>query len=101
MMVIEKRSWNVNEIMNFVEDQLTQDEDDQAWTFEVILDHRKTKKGKYELLIKWTTGEETWEPLSVIEEQDPVTVAMYAVDQQLLNIPGWRCFQKYVNRDKK
>ena len=46
-----------NEIMNFVDDQLTQDEDDQAQTFEAILDHRTTKKGKYELLIKQTTEE--------------------------------------------
>ena len=45
------------------------------------------------MLIKWTTGEETWEQLSVTEEQDPVTVAMYAVDQELLNNPSWRHFQ--------
>ena len=85
-----------NDIMTFVEDQLTQDEDDQAWIFEAILDHRKTKKGKNELLIKWTTEEGTWEPLNVIGQQNPVTVAMYAVDQELLNRTGWRRFQKYV-----
>ena len=65
-----------NEIMNFVKDYLTQEKDDQACTFEAVLDHRKTKKGKYELLIKWTTGKEAWEPSSVIGGQDPVTVAM-------------------------
>ena len=90
-----------NDIMNFVEEQLTQDEEDQAWTFEAILNHRKTKKGKYELLIKWTTGEETWEPLSEIGNQDPVTVAMYAKDAELLDTPSWRHFQKYLNQDKK
>ena len=76
-----------NEFMNFVEIQLTQDEDDQAQTFEANLDHRKTKKGKYELLVKWTTGEETWVSLSVISRHDSMTVAMYVVDQQLLTIP--------------
>lgn len=90
-----------NETMNFVEEQLMQDEVDQARTFEAILDHRKTKKSNNKLLLKWTTGEETWEPLSVIGEQNPVTVAMYAVDQELLNNLGWRQYQKYVNRDKK
>ena len=49
-----------NEIMDFVENQLSNDEEDKAWAFEAILDHRKDKKGKYELLIKWTTGQKTW-----------------------------------------
>ena len=58
-----------NEIMNFVEDQISNEEDDQAWTFEAILDHRKNKNGQYDLLIKWAIGEETWEPLSSIADQ--------------------------------
>ncbi|HEY9708217.1 MAG TPA: hypothetical protein V6D48_08435 [Oculatellaceae cyanobacterium] len=86
-----------NEIMNFVEDQLSNDEEDQIWTFEAILNHRKNKKGKYELLIQWTTGEETWEPLNSIADQDPVSVAMYGNEAQLLNTPGWKRFQKYLN----
>ena len=73
-----------NEIMNFVEDQLSNDEENHAWTFQAILDHRKDKKGKYELLIEWTTGEKTWEPMSSIADQDPVSVAMYAIETKVL-----------------
>ena len=52
-----KEIMEYNEIINFVEDQLSNKADDQAWIFEAILDHRRNKKGKYDLLIKWTTGE--------------------------------------------
>ena len=66
-----------NKNKNFVEDQLSNEEDNQAWTFEAILDHRRNKKGKYDLLNKWKAGGETREPLSSIADQDSVSVAMY------------------------
>ena len=55
--------------------------------FEEVLDHRKGKDSKYEVLIKWETGEETWEPLSCMIKQDPKKMAKYAEDQGLLDAP--------------
>ena len=37
-------------------------------SFEDIIDHQVNKKRKYEILIKWCTGETTWEPLNVIRK---------------------------------
>ena len=60
------------------------DAEDKLWAFEEIIDHRK-KKGKIEVLIEWTTGEETWEPLSMIKRTDPLTAAKYAHENELTN----------------
>ena len=79
-----------HEIMDLVNSQLDKDNENQSWSFEAILDHRPKKK-KNEILVLWTTGEETWEDLSWIGAQDPITVAMYAKAHNLLNKPGWKC----------
>jgi hypothetical protein len=78
------------QIMDLVEDQLDTDENTKLWTYESILDHRKNNKNKFEVLVKWTTGEETWEPLTWIAHQDPMTLATYAKEHGLLNQPGWK-----------
>ena len=74
-----------NEIMSLVENELEQEQEEQVWAFEQILDHRKIKGNKYEVLVYWTTGEETWEPLDWIAPQDPITLAIYAKENNLLN----------------
>ena len=89
------------EILDYIETEMQQDQDDQAWTFDNITDHRKNKSGKYEILVQWTTGEETWEPLTWIADQDPMTIAMYAKDQGLLDEPGWKRFRRYIQNEKK
>jgi len=90
-----------NEILNLVEAQLDESEEEQAWAFEAILDHRKNKKGKYEILVLWTTGEQTWEALAWIGEQDPITVALYGKENNLLGKTGWKRFRRMVNQEKK
>ena len=55
---------------------------------------------KYNVLVKWETGEKTYEPLSIIDADDPVTCATYGKENHLLHIEGWKRFRKLVNRDK-
>ena len=38
----------------------------------------------------WTTGEETWKPLKWIGAQDPITIAKYAKEHNLLDEAGWK-----------
>ena len=80
-----------HEIMDLVDSQLDKDNENQAWSFEAMLNHRMEKK-KTEILVLWTTGEETWEDLSWIGDQDPIAVAMYAKAHNLLNKPGWKSY---------
>ena len=45
---------------------------------------------KYNVLIHWETGEKTYEPLSVLAADGPVTCAIYAKENDLLLIDGWK-----------
>ena len=49
------------------------------------------------ILVKWKGYEEpTWEPMEVIKEDDPVTVANYAKENQLLDKSKWKWARKYL-----
>ena len=76
------------------------EDNDQAFTFETILDHRKGKSRKYEVLVQWSTGETTWEPLRLMIKEDPITMAKYAADNDLLNEDQWRRLRTY-HRERK
>ena len=55
---------------------------------------------KYNVLVDWETGEKTYEPLSVLAVDDPVTCAMYARENEKLDIDGWKRFRNLAKRDK-
>ena len=53
---------------------------------------------KFNVLVDWETGEKTYEPLSVLaaDDNDPVTSATYAKENDLLHIDG----RNLAKRDK-
>ena len=61
-------------------------QEDVYFTFEEVLDHKPLKDGvpldkakQWLVKIKWNREEEpTWEPLSVLRKDDPMTLATYA-----------------------
>ena len=55
---------------------------------------------KYNVLVDWKTGEKTYELLSVLAADDPVTCALYAKENDLLHIDGWKRFRNLAKRDK-
>ena len=60
------------------------------WTYDKITDHRKSKKGQWQVKVLQDTGDETWEPMQVIKEDDKLTLAKYAQDNDLVDQPGWK-----------
>ena len=48
------------------------------------------KGSKWNFQIEWETGEITFEPLSVIAADDPITCAAYAKEKNLYNLDGWK-----------
>jgi len=89
-----------NDLVDFIEKDTTWE---GVWTFKKILSHKKVRKGDKDYrgvgancLVLWSTGEQTWEPLcdrsgkSGLWIDDPVTVAIYARDNGLLDEPGWK-----------
>ena len=100
-----------NDIVDYIE----QDDnfDGGHFKFENILDHEgplnkdhKRYKGcTWNVLIEWTTGEKTWEPLympdkSGIGDTDHVTTAIYASKKGLLDTPGWKKYKKIAKSQK-
>ena len=75
-------------------------DDERIWIFKEVKDHRK-KDNTWEVLMKWEDDSETWEPLNAIWKSDPVTLAQYAKENDLLQIPGWKRLRYYVKNEKK
>jgi hypothetical protein len=78
-----------NKMMEYI----TKDkESDITWKFRQIISHEVGQGSQYDLLIEWENGEITKEPIKVIATDDPVTCAIYARENGLLNQPGWKRF---------
>ena len=58
------------------------------------------KGSKYNVQVEWETGEITFEPLSIIAADDPVTCAAYAKENDLLSLAAWRRFRNLAKKDK-
>ena len=55
------------------------------------------KGTKYNVQVEWETGESTYEPLSIIAADDPVTCASYAKENDLLALEGWHRFRNLAS----
>ena len=71
---------------------------------EEILDHKRgadTMKRKLEIFVKWK-GFDTpsWEPIQVIKDYYPTTLAKYAKDKGIESQPDWKWTKKYLNFNK-
>jgi hypothetical protein len=77
---------------------LEEDGENVVWKFRRITAHQGplTQKDKdwngssYNVMVEWENGEITTEPLSIIAADDPVTCAIYARDNGLLELDGWK-----------
>jgi hypothetical protein len=95
-----------NEILSYLE---AQEQDDLVWNFRRIVghegplnkDHPDYNGSTYNIKIEWENGEITSEPLNVIAFDDPVTCAIYARENSLLNLPGWKRFKSIAKSEKK
>jgi Reverse transcriptase (RNA-dependent DNA polymerase) len=80
-----------------------------VWKFKRIASHQGPLStnhadyngSTYNLMIEWENGETTSEPLQVIAKDDPVTCAIYAKENGLLDMPGWKQFKPIARRQKK
>jgi hypothetical protein len=52
-------------------------------------------------MIEWENGEVTTEPLNIIADDDPITCAIYARENDMLDKPGWKRYRKLAKRQKK
>ena len=95
-----------NQILDKLEDDL---ETEGTWKFKSIDGHQGPlstsdpgyKGSRWNVRVNWESGETTYEPLSLMAKDDPVTCAIYAKDNNLLHLDGWKRFKKLANRQKK
>ena len=82
--------------------------DQELYRFRAIIGHQGPlltsapgwKGSKYNVQVEWETGEITFEPLSIIAADDPVTCAAYAKQHDLLALEGWCRFRNLPKKDK-
>ena len=85
-----------NQLLDYLENYKSQLMEDAYWSFKDIIAHQcpptkedpHYKGSSYNVMIEWDTGETSYEPLSLIVQDDPITCAVYAKKHGLLNTPG-------------
>jgi hypothetical protein len=63
-------------------------------------DHPDYKGSLYNLIVEWESGETTIDPLQLITADDPVSCAIYARENNLLDKPGWKRFKGIPKQEK-
>ena len=71
------------------------------WTFTEIMSHKVGPNNRLEVEVLWDNGDISWELLTNIRKDDPITLAKYAKDKNLLNQRGWKWARKIVKNNKK
>ena len=84
-----------------IDKQYDEHDGERSWTFEDIIGHRKVKGGSYEVNVLWDDGSQTWEPLRTMAKDDPITLAKYANDNDLIEKPGWKRLKHHVRQYPK
>ncbi len=88
--------------------KLTHEEEDgiERWDFDKVLDHRPCNRDdcytNIEVLVHWVGDyKPSWEPMENIRKDDPVTLAKYAEENNLLDLSRWTWAKRYVKNKKK
>ena len=95
-----------NEILHMIEKDETEE---GLWRFKSITGHQgplsKSDKAyngsRFNVLVHWENGESTYEPLHIIAADDPISCAIYAKENNLLEEEGWKRFKRLAKRQKK
>ena len=98
-----------NDILQFINKEIERDDSQEYWRFKQLVGHQgplqpgdpRYKGSSYNVMVEWEDGSTTYEPLTTIAADDPVTVALYAKEKGLLDSPGWKRFKRIANREQK
>ncbi|KAL7577484.1 hypothetical protein ACA910_004765 [Epithemia clementina (nom. ined.)] len=99
-----------NQLMEYIQrDSQAQTQGDLLFRFRDITAHQGPlnssdphyRGSKYNVLVEWETGETSYEPLSVIANDNPITCAVYGKKHGLLDEPGWKQLKRYTKTSKR
>ena len=63
--------------------------------------HKNYMGSSYNLKVEWMDGSTTFEPLSMMAKDDPISCARYGMNNDLLNKPGWKSLKRVAKRYHK
>ncbi|KAL7576899.1 hypothetical protein ACA910_006663 [Epithemia clementina (nom. ined.)] len=98
-----------NQLMEYIQqDSQAKTQGDLLFKFRAITAHQGPlessdphyRSSKYNVLVEWETGETTYELLSLIANDDPITCAVYGKRHGLLDEPGWKHLKRYTKTSK-
>ena len=80
-------------------------EDGQYWKFRKILIHslisgKKGKDNKIEIQLVWETGATSTEHFKAFKKDIPVDLPIYAKENNLLELDGWKTLKRLADRSK-
>ena len=85
-----------NQLMDYIQKGTDAEEDpDSLFKFRDIVAHQGP------LEVEWESGEVTYEPLTLISKDDPITCAVYAKKHDFLDTTGWKHPKKYAKTSKR
>ena len=96
--------------MDYIQKGTDAEEDpDSLFKFRDIVAHQgplestdpNHKGSKYNVMVEWESGEVTYEPLTLISKDDPITCAVYAKKHDLLDTTGWKHLKRYAKTSKR
>ena len=99
-----------NQLMDYIQKGTDAEEDhDSLLKFRDIVAHQgplestdpNHKGSKYNVMVEWESGEVTYEPLTLISKDDPITCAVYAKKHDLLDTTGWKHLKGYAKTSKR
>ena len=100
-----------NQLLDHLEQADEQDNsmDEELYRFRAIIGHEgpliatnpNWKGIKRNVQIEWETGEITFEPLSLIGADDPITCAAHAKEKNLYNLDRWKRFIHLIKKEKQ
>ena len=99
-----------NQLMDYIQKGTDAEQDpDSLFKFRDIVAHQgplestdpNHKGSKYNVMVEWESGEVTYEPLTLISKDDPMTCAVYAKKHDLLDTTGWKHLKRYAKTSKR
>ena len=99
-----------NQLMDYIQKGTDAEEDpDSLFKFRDIVAHQgppesidpDQKGSNYNVMVEWESGEVTYEPLTLISKDDPITCAVYAKKHDLLDTTGWKHLKRYAKTSKR
>ena len=98
-----------NQLMDYIQKGTDAEEDpDSLFKLRDIIAHQSpleatdpnSKRSKYNVMVEWESGEVTYEPLTLISKDDPITCAVYAKKHDLLDTTGSKHLKRYAKTSK-